>query len=287
MICDGIKDNQMIAISGDVGQGKTHLFTAASRKLSANIDSAPKFVYVRNFDKESLNVGNIMNAIIQQLSEESPRRDKLARSTQTVRILGKFINSTKRRVSVVIEEAHRLHYNTLRSLKEMREAEMYGICPLFSVILIGHPDLANKLERRKEVYWRSNLIELNSANGWMNLSERTAYIGAVYGDAVTPVARERIATLCRVPLQINRFVEGKMTEAFHAGYAQVNEECVQLSNYEWKEALNLSYKEIADEAGIGKTTVIKALRGQGSENTSDAVSAAISRLRNKQLSEAM
>lgn len=277
-IKSAILDNQMVALAGDVGVGKSVMFNQVIAQLSRNSDSSPLFCQVRNFNKENLSIMGIISEVITDLSNEHPRRDTGARSRQFVRLVGgKFVNE-KRHVCIIIEEAHRLHYNTLRSLKELRESEFAGISPLFSVVLIGHPELAMKLERRKEVYWRSHLIQLNEASGWMTLAERLRYVAVRFGEAITQEARERIAALVKVPLEIDVFVGKRLEEAYHAGITQLGADAIQLSALELKDAYGLSLKQIADEAGLGKTTVQNAIYGQTKPETTDRVKDAIERL---------
>ncbi|NIR48559.1 hypothetical protein GWO43_09025, partial [candidate division KSB1 bacterium] len=71
---------------------------------------------------------------------------------------------------------------------------------LFSTVLIGQEELGAKLSMRKEVFWRAHIIELNESAGWWRFDDRVSYLKHVYGEAITAKARQRIATLQRVPL---------------------------------------------------------------------------------------
>jgi len=284
-IAAAINQNDMIAIAGGVGTGKTELFKDVRRKYALHPDTEPIFVYIRNFNKDRLNISGIMWEFINAVSAESPKRDSGARSLQFIRLAGDLVVNQNRKVCIVIEESHRLHYNTLRSLKELREAEFNGITPLFSVVLIGHPELAIKLEKRKEVYWRSTLLTLNEASGWMNFSERVLYLQSRFGDAITPGAREKIAALNRVPLQMDVFVKKCMIEAHAAGLDKLTEECIEVSLSAIKEALEVSLADIANEAGIGKTTVSDVLNNRGTKKSTEAVKGALDRLRNRKANQ--
>lgn len=283
-IKNAVKNNTMLAICAAVGAGKTELFKAADGDLSALPDRAPQMVYIRNYFKEKLNIGSILNAIIEDISGESPRRDLEARSRQVVRLLGEFVTQNKRQICIVIEEAHRVHSNTLRAIKELREAQFAGISPLFSVILIGHPQLKTKLRERNEVFWRAQTLELTEANGWMSYTERLRYIRAVYGEALDSTARERVALLCKQPLEMDFYIENKMAEAYKAGYTQLTGETVEMTIREKYERLRTSYQEIAKETAdigqrLGKTTVSEVVHGSNKiEKNVKAVDEALNRL---------
>lgn len=278
-IKSAVKNNDMLAIVGEVGSGKSTLFREAARELTIIRDQAPIFIYVRNFYKEHLNIAGIINAIIFDISDEHPRRDLEARSRQVVRLMGLLAYEQKKKICVVIEEAHRVHANTLRAIKELREAEFAGISPLFSIILIGHPQLRTKLEMRKEVFWRSDIIELNESQGWMNYQERINFLKSVFGDAMNSEARNRVAILKKMPLEMEFFVAQKMKEAHLAGKTILDGETIQTSLLEMKESLSVSLGELAQMAGMGKTTVHEILHGTNTKPEKvNAVKSALDKL---------
>lgn len=280
-VCDAIDNNVMMPIVAPWGAGKNYLYDAAV----AHFHNAKKnivFVDVRNYYKEKLDISSIINAAIYDLSDESPRRDLEARSRQFTRIVGaKFVNE-QTLVNILINEGHRLHSNTFRALKELREASFKGISPLFSVIITGHDELKTKIEARKEVLWRSQMLELNEANGYYTEAMRRQYVKKVFGEAVTPEAAATIAMLNKYPLQINYYIEQKMEEAKKAGKEIIDEEVVKPTTKQLYEALQFSYKQIAEEAGLGKTTVSDALHAGESHSKNEEVFEAIKRLHIKQ-----
>jgi type II secretory pathway predicted ATPase ExeA len=269
-----VKHNQLLTISGAVGSGKSILFSTA-------ISTMPEvtFVYVRNYYKEHVTISSIINALIYDISDENPKRDLEARSRQFIRLVGKYYVGQGKQVCIVIEEAHRLHANTLRQLKELREADFGGKSPLFSVILIGHEELQAKLESRKEAYWRSQIMELNESNGWMTADERTEYIRHIYGNAVTSEAMLRIAGICKTPLNIDFYIENKMKEARKAGKKVLDDEVVQPTPKELYEANknSVSIRKIAKEMQVSTTTAFDAINTEN-HRLSEAAAAAIAKL---------
>jgi type II secretory pathway predicted ATPase ExeA len=248
---DAFLNKQMTAIIGPVGAGKSELFDAAVGRQHGIIE----IVYVTNLYKEKVNIASIINAIIYGISDESPRRDLEARTIQLRRLVKEKIENEKKTVVVVIEEAHRLHPDLFRSLKELREMTYSSKGNLFSIVLIGHSKLLSNIKSRREAYWRCNMIELNEANGWMTEKERVAYIKTVFKHAITPEAAKTIATVCKVPLEIVDYVEKKMIEARKVGKKVLDSEVVKPTNKELMEAYDLSLKNVADAAGLGKSTI--------------------------------
>jgi len=245
-----ISNNQMLAVSGEVGSGKSNLFEFAISKIN-NL----KVVNVENYNKEKVTINNIINAIIDEVSSESPNRCMEARSKQVKRLLGETVHNNDTKVVLVIEEAHRLHIDVYRALKELREAKYLNHCPLLSVVLIGHPELTANLKKRKEVSRRCNMMLLNEENGWMTKRERTKYLKQVFGEAISDEARKRIVVIKKTPLAMDEYVEELMRSARKAGKKIIDGEVVQPSTRELVESLDLSLKEAADLAGVSKTTM--------------------------------
>jgi type II secretory pathway predicted ATPase ExeA len=275
-----VENNQMLTLSGAIGSGKSMLLNSATAYLPE-----VTFVYVQNYFKEKMTISSIMNALIYDLSDESPRRDLEARSRQVLRITGKKFVGEGKLICLVIEEAHRLHANTLRALKELREGSFMGKSPLFSVILIGHEELQAKLESRKEAYWRSQIMELNENSGWMTLKERLSYVKHIFGQAITDDARKRIVSICKTPLQIDFYIENKMREARRAGKRQLDGDVIKPTPLEVYEANkgSVSYNEIAKEMGVSKSTAFDAVNVPN-HNLSDAALKAVSKLTQRKAS---
>jgi len=289
-VIDAIEDNDMLAIVGAPGVGKSTVFAEAVKEVSQDPDNAPKFIYVNDWFRERLTIANVMNAILDDLGIANIRRCMEARSRQTVTALGEYTGvhysrKTKaieqtRKVVVVIEQGHRLHLNTLIALKELREATFAGRDRLCSVIILGHPEMRTKMMKRDEIALRTEFLMLDEAHGWMTLDERVRYIEAVYGKAVTPEARKRIALRKRTPLEIQRYLQDKMAEDMLAGYSVIDRDAVEETIQEKKEALGASYKEIAAVAGISKTAVANAFNGEADHLVPEIMNA-LEKLENK------
>lgn len=278
-IVNSVLQDQMIVIPGDVGAGKSVLFQNAVEQMPLI-----KFVYVRNFYKENCTISSIINAAIYDLSDEGPKRDLEARSRQFTRIVGETVTSSEKPfgVCIVIEEAHRLHKNTLRALKELREAKFARKCPLFSVVLIGHPSLTDLVKMRKEVLWRALLIELDESEGWMTANDRVEFILKVFPNAVTREAAKTIAFICKTPLEMMRYVYDRMKDAKRAGYKIIDNDIVKPTLYELFTAAKVSYDEVAAESKLAKSTVYYAINDKHYKDTSkkEAVRLALKKMIN-------
>jgi len=258
MAVAAVRENAMIALTGPVGAGKSTLLLDVKQVLGEEVI----WVKVYNKNKEKVSIGHIMSAMLMEISSETPRRDQEARARQLVRNLGYTVVRGRKKVCVVIEEAHRLNFNVLRSLKELREEDFAGQTPLFSVMLIGHPELRAKVEARKEVYWRTQQMDLSESSGWMSYPERLSFLKTLFGEAITEGARSRIAHTRTTPLEMLWLVDQKMREGLEIGKNRIDEEMLIQTLGELKEAAGASISDISAVTGLGRGTVSQALNGK-------------------------
>lgn len=260
-ITDAINEQKMIALIGAFGSGKSTVFDFAEQDLSYS--EQHRFVHVANVNKEKMTINNITDAIIYDLSKESPAKSMEARTRQVTRLMGELFVNKGKKLCVVIENAHRLHANTLMAIKDLREAKYLGRHPLFAVAMIGQGALRNKLEKWEEVQWRTLILDLERS-AWMSYSERVSYLEAVYGQAIDTQARERIALQTRTPLQIEHFLSEKMDEAVRAGKTQIDGEVVPAGLKERYMALKnhgVSLAMIGEAANVPKSSASDTING--------------------------
>lgn len=268
-IKDAIDENQMAALIGQFGSGKTTVADFAIQDLTNAKNNKYKFVHVDSADLEKLSIGNIIEVSIMDLSNEKPFRSVQARSRQSRRIMGELVRNGFK-ICLVIDNAHRLHPNVLMALKDEHEKKYMGRSPLFSIIYIGQEPLIGKLDTYKEVFWRTLILNLQEeASGWMSFQERMNYLTTVYGPAISPGARDRIARKAKVPLEMEFIVTEKMEEAKNAGKDTVDEEVVELTIRERREALGISQGDLAKASGAGKTTIHEIEHGHESTKKAD------------------
>ncbi|MBN2427115.1 MAG: AAA family ATPase [Deltaproteobacteria bacterium] len=208
-----VRSRAMVSIIGERGIGKSEAVKAALDALNARL------VMVRPADKERLLISDIEQEMIYALGDDPPRRGKVVRTEQLRRTVGDA--SRKQEVVLVIEEAHRLHGQTLRSLKTLRELDWLGKSKLFSVILVGQSDPTNK-PGVAEVRLRTDSVSMHG------LSEKEAghylqmTVGAVFSDeAAAEVARQPGASNF---LDLQQLLINSMGRALAAGRERVEAE---------------------------------------------------------------
>lgn len=278
----GIEDHQMQALIASFGTGKTFLF----RQLKRQLKNAPvQFVHVKAFEDKWIRIGSILTAMITDLAPSANiRRDIETRSRQVINILGELVVKQGKRICLVVEDCHRLHLNTLNSLKLMREEDYAGHSPLFGVVLIGWPEFLAKLSNRRDILWRMQVMQLNAESGWFLFPERVKYLENVFGDAITPATRQRIAQMHTTPEGLNHYVAHMMKKAASAGFHRIDDNVVQPSLEERYKALknqfphDISLQVIATEAGVGKSTVSLAIDSEPETPATEKVKEAMTRI---------
>lgn len=156
-----------LAIVGESGSGKTtlrrDLFERITREALPIVAIMP-----RTHEKKQLTAGAICEAIIRDLSLERPRQTIEGKARQVENILMGSSRAGNSHV-LIIEEAHDLAISTIKYLKRFWEIED-GFKKLLAIILIGQPELKNKLDEKmnwdaREVIQRCEIAELQPLNG--------------------------------------------------------------------------------------------------------------------------
>jgi type II secretory pathway predicted ATPase ExeA len=168
------KHGGFLAVVGESGSGKSTLRRDLLERIRQDTASIV-VIQPQTVDKTVLSAAHICDAIIADLSTEKAKLSLEAKARQVQRILAGSSNSGAVHV-LMIEEAHDLNIATLKYLKRFWEMED-GFRKLLGIILIGQPELGDRLDERKnydarEVIRRCEVARLKSLNG--NLEEYLA-----------------------------------------------------------------------------------------------------------------
>lgn len=155
------KNGGFLAVPGESGSGKSTL----RKLLLERIRNQPiRVIFPRVLDKTRMTTGNICQAIVNDLAPGMTVRSSLeAQARQVEHVLMQSARADNSHV-LLIEEAHDLSIATLKYLKRFYELED-GFRRLLSIVLIGQPELKDKLDESKhpearEVIRRCEIAEL-------------------------------------------------------------------------------------------------------------------------------
>lgn len=150
MLAAAVVNHQLLAtVVGPRGAGKT---TGLRYALHAH---EVQLVEPLRLARDKLHIGDIEQAIVRDLSDETPRRTGEARSHQVRRILGTA--SRERPVVLLIDDAHVLHHSTVRAIKRLRELQFGKRSPLLGVLLVGQQDCTRRIA---EIALRADALEM-------------------------------------------------------------------------------------------------------------------------------
>lgn len=261
---DAIESRELVTLIAPTGWGKTHILNTVKRQMSW---PAENWVYVRAITSNELKLEHVLTAIVRdrtkhQSSPEPVRNDIENRTRQADRLLCDVFKPREgAHAVVVIEDAHRMKGDSLAGLKLLREIQFNGVAPVFSVVMLGWPALRSELSRnRRDIDWRSETISLDAPDlGYMDLAQRTAYLRDVFKGAISDDARPLLANRGTCPQHLNALVKEHMKRARDLGHTVVDERVVTPTLKEMKKATGVSYADLADVTGLGKTTVHRAI----------------------------
>ncbi len=243
-----IDSSAMVSIVATWGVGKTTSLDIAFREMDAHV------IRLVTADKERVVVSDIEKGLILGLSKEPCKRTKEVRARQIRRIVGEA--AKERPVILVLEEAHRMHAQTLRALKTLREMEWMGQSPLFTVCMIGQYDPMRK-RGVDEVRLRTDSVQMKGLTG----SEVKEYIRNTVGKSFDDDATEAISRLndARNFLELQQILMNVMGKALEYGQQKVTAlEVYELYGGGLKEVLkrtNITLSDLKKSTGISKSTL--------------------------------
>lgn len=196
-------------------------------------------------DKGRLTASSIEDAIIYDLNPNaSIKRSQEAKARQ----MHKLLVDSHRAGNVhclVIEEAHDLTIPTLKGLKRFWEMEDGGFKRLLSIVLIGQPELKNKLDERlnydaREVIRRIEIAELRPLESLVSdyLMHKFARVDVdaakIFDEAAFMAIKERLTMTARdkskisntYPLVVNNFTVKILNHAADIGAPEITADIV-------------------------------------------------------------
>jgi len=231
----------ILCIVGESGSGKT----VARDVVTANFLEKDRVnvIYPRSFEKDKLNAAAICQSIIDDLGDGRMRRGMEARARQVEDLLRQQVQAGFTSV-LFIEEAHDLHRSTLKFLKRFWEMK-YGFKRLVGIILIGQPELKNRLKESsnwdaREFIRRATTVEL----GPYSVAEIRDYLAlkfkrlgvdssAIFTDDAFPAIERRLVIDAggrlisnAYPLLINNVVRKALNEAASICLPRVNADLI-------------------------------------------------------------
>ena len=261
-----------VSIVAESGTGKTRAVNHALNEIK-NL----RVVRVQTADRERITVADIERSLMYDLSTEPIKRTREVRARQLRRIIGEA--SRDQRIVLVLEEAHRMHGQTLRSLKSMLDIEWMGKDRLFSVIMISQYDpMRGKVV--EEMKRRSDTVQMQG----LTASETREYVSMTVGkhfeaDAIDAIGEVSYA---RNFLDLQIGIVSFMVRALSDGREKVQ----AIDVYEGTggnlsallSKLGVTYSELAKETGISTAAlnlVANNKRGTLTENKVQEIGAAI------------
>ncbi len=237
---DAAQSQGIVAIVADSGAGKTTL----RRMLIEELRNEGKVSVIMPsiIDKSRVTAAGLCEAIIADISDETPKRSLEAKARQVERLLRDASRSGHQHV-MIIEEAHDLTIPTLRYLKRFWELED-GFTKLLGIILIGQTELGLKLQEHRnsqarELIRRCIKIELGPLTEDLGeyLDHKFARVGADLGKVLEPDALDAIQQRLRrkengnvvsdvYPLAVNNLLIEVMNHAADLGDERVSAELV-------------------------------------------------------------
>jgi type II secretory pathway predicted ATPase ExeA len=261
----------IVAFTGVVGSGKTVLLARMQHHLreGGQIQVCESLV----FDVQRVTLSTLKLALYYDLATEKDG-DITGKPEKSERALMKVMQRCQKPICLFIDDAHDLHGQTLRNLKQLIEKTGRRGSRL-TVMLAGHPRLKNDLRRPagEETGARTTVVEFEGIQGQQRryilwLLEHSAPAGDP-GEILTSEALELLATRLSTPLQIEHYLTRILEQAYRVGEKPVTPALVEKTLAPDMQALEptltrygYNVKALSELLGIRQTEVRAFLRGQ-------------------------
>lgn len=185
----------MLAVIGESGSGKSTLLDDLEQRIA---DESAPLVVIRpdvtgmeatDTKGRLLRVAHIQEAVIHGLDPEATLRQSPEARARQMRNALIAARQAGQRVTIAIDEAHAMPEPSLRHMKRLIEVKD-GLTRLLSVILLGQPELGNRLSERnpayREVVARTEVVRLDPLDDQLEryLEHRLRWAGRELSDLI-------------------------------------------------------------------------------------------------------
>ena len=224
-----IQGGGLVAFTGIVGSGKTVLIARLQQQLrdEGQIEVCESLA----FEVSKVTLTTLKLALYYDLATEKDG-DITGKPEKSERALMKVMGRYHKPIALFIDDAHDVHGQTLRALKQMIEKTGRRGARL-TLVLAGHPRLRNDLRRpaREETGARTTVFEFEGIQGqqrryitWL-LEQSAPEVDPK--DIVTPDALSMLADRLSTPLQIEHYLTRILEHAYRLGEKPVTPAIVE------------------------------------------------------------
>jgi general secretion pathway protein A len=217
-----------ITLTGEVGTGKTTILNALMQKLGPSVQTA----YIFN---TSLGVGDLFAALFEELELEwqEPFRKTPALSRLNHHLIQRLTQGLQ--TLLIVDEAQNLSDEMLEEIRMLSNLETPQ-SKLLQIMLVGQPELADKLSRpalrqlRQRVELRHAIRPLLAEETSAYIRERLLVAGHPRGDVFGGSAERTVHRFARgIPRVINVLCDNALIAAFARESQRVSAQMVEIA----------------------------------------------------------
>jgi len=217
-----------ITLCGEVGTGKTTILNALLQKLGPTVQTA----YIFN---TSLGVSDLFAALFEELELDwqEPFRKTAALSRLNHHLIKRLTDGLQ--TLLIVDEAQNLSDEMLEEIRMLSNLET-PTSKLLQIMLVGQPELADKLSRpalrqlRQRVELRHTIRPLLQPETSAYIRERLLVAGHPRGDVFSASAERSVHRFSRgIPRVINVLCDNALIAAFSRESRRVSAQMVELA----------------------------------------------------------
>ena len=214
-VIDAIKFQGFVAVTGEIGTGKTVLRAWIEDYVSQN--SHLKLIFPETYDMAKVSPASISRAILEDFKFGKIPIDAVSRAKAVKTLLGERKEMS---VAIAFDECHRINPTTLTSLKNFLEMNSGGFRRFLGVVLFGQPSFETALTKSREIKERLTVLRMPEfkQSAIPYLSHRLSLVGGKLDNLFDSEALELIELNAQTPLQLGNIVNKAMLESMQIPY---------------------------------------------------------------------
>ncbi len=211
-VIDAIKYQNFLAVTGDIGSGKTVVRSVIEDTISQS--SMTRLIFPETFDMNRVTPANISRAILEEFESSHIPNDAVSRAKKVKALLARLYREGTR-VGLAFDEGHRLNETTLSALKNFLEMNSGGFQRYLGIVIFGQPSLETTLEEGKfrEIYERITIKKMPDfeESALAYLAHRLALAGGDINELFDESALDLIERQAKTPLALGNIVNSALT----------------------------------------------------------------------------
>lgn len=238
-----------LLLTGEVGVGKTSLLYQLLRRLEGE-NLVTSWIFNTMLNKEEL-----LGAIARDFGLDAPKEANVAQLVEMLQVFLVDENAKEHNCAIIVDEAHNLSLPAMEALRMLSNLELSGR-KLVQILLVGQPELKERLDERKLRQLRSRITIFRELHPF-DQEETGRYVNFQLSSASSQyrLDKKALKLLYRASLGNTRTINLVMERSLYAAVALGEKDLTVRVLREAVNEIATCQLEVAERLGARKRTL--------------------------------